>query len=334
MGLETFTTANFALQKGGSFPEVTLAYSTLGTLSPKRDNVVVLPTWYSGDHVSCEAALTGPDRALDPGKYFIIIPNLLGGGVSSSPSNAVASHKAGRFPQVTLYDNVRLQHMMLQSLEIEHLKLVAGWSMGGCQAFQWATQYPTMMDAVVPMCCSARTASFNQVFLVALRRAIETDPTFAKGFYTVPPIAGLKTFAAIYAGWGFSEPFYRTEGYRVFGAKSAEQFVEYFWEPALIHHDANNLLALLWTWMNGDVSDTPAYGGDFAKALGSIKAKTIILPGQTDSYFPPVDSRHEASLIPNGTCREVPSIWGHMCVWNPDDRGHFDAALSEALAIA
>ena len=118
MGLETYTTANFALQKGGSFPEVTLAYSTLGTLSPKRDNVVVLPTWYSGDHVSCEAALTGPDRALDPGKYFIIIPNLLGGGVSTSPSNAVASHEAGRFPQVTLYDNVRLQHMTLQSLEI------------------------------------------------------------------------------------------------------------------------------------------------------------------------------------------------------------------------
>ena len=157
-----------------------------------------------------------------------------------------------------------------------------------------------MMDAVVPMCCSARTASFNQVF--SLRwRAIETDPTFAKGF-SDPPIAGFKTFAAIYAGWGFSEPFYRTEGYRVFGAK-AEQFVEYFWEPPCIHHDANNLLALLWTWMNGDVSDTPAYGGDFAKApAAASRRRRYILPGQTDSYFPPVDSRHEASLIPGGVC--------------------------------
>ena len=282
MGLETFTTANFALQKGGSFPEVTLAYSTLGTLSPKRDNVVVLPTWYSGDHLSCEAALTGPDRALDPGKYFIIIPNLLGGGVSSSPSNAVASHKAGRFPRVTLYDNVRLQHMMLQSLEIEHLKLVAGWSMGGCQAFQWATQYPTMMDAVVPMCCSARTASFKQVFLVALRRAIETDPTFAKGFYTVPPIAGLKTFAAIYAGWGFSEPFYRTEGYRVFGARSAEQFVEYFWEPAFIHHDANNLLALLWTWMNG-----PRMAATLPRPSAASRRRPSFCPARRTATFRP-----------------------------------------------
>jgi homoserine O-acetyltransferase len=208
MPLETYAAKDFALPKGGSFPKVTLAYSTLGKLSPKRDNVLLLPTWFSGDHAMCEAALVGADRALDPGKYFIIIPNRIGGGVSTSPSNAIPSHRAGGFPRVTLYDNVRLQHMLLESLAIEHLKLVAGWSMGGCQAFQWATQYPDMMDAVVPMCCSARTASFNQVFLVSLRRAIEADPTFAEGFYTVPPIAGLKTFAAIYAGWGFSEPFY------------------------------------------------------------------------------------------------------------------------------
>jgi hypothetical protein len=78
MAVETYTTTNFALQKGGSFPEVTLVYSTLGTLAPKRDNVVLLPTWFSGDHAMCEAALIGPDRALDPGKYFIIIPNLIG----------------------------------------------------------------------------------------------------------------------------------------------------------------------------------------------------------------------------------------------------------------
>ena len=231
MGLETYTTTNFALQNGGSFPEITLAYSTLGTLSPKRDNVVLLPTWFSGDHAMCEAVLTGRDRALDPDKYFIIIPNLIGGGVSTSPSNPIPSHKAGRFPRVTLYDNARLQHMLLASLEIEHLKLVAGWSMGGCQAFQWATQYPTMMDAVVPMCCSARTASFNQVFLVSLRRAIESDPTFAHGFYDVPPLVGLKTFASICAGWGFSEPFYRTEGYRAFGAKTAEQLSNIFGSP-------------------------------------------------------------------------------------------------------
>ena len=331
MTLSTFKAENFILQKGGTFPEVTLAYSTLGTLSPTRDNVIMLPTWYSGDHTSCEAALCGPDRTLDPGKYFIVIPNLIGGGVSSSPSNTPAPYHAGLFPHVTLHDNVRLQRMMLQeALGIDHLKLVAGWSMGGCQAFQWATQYPDMMDAVVPMCCSARTAHFNKVFLIALRRALETDPNFANGFYAVPPLAGLKAFAAIYAGWGFSEPFFRTEGFRLFGAASAEEFVQYFWEPGFIHHDANNLLAMLWTWMHGDVSDG-FYDGDLAKALGCITAKTIILPGQYDSYFPPVDSEAEARLIPGAECRPIRSIWGHMCVWNPADRAFFDAALADAL---
>lgn len=332
MSLAFYTAKNFSLQKGGAFPEVSLAYTTIGTLTPERDNAILLPTWYSGDHVGCEAALCGTDRALDPGKYFIIIPNLIGGGVSSSPSNTPAPYHAGLFPRVTLHDNVRLQRMMLrEALGVDHLKMVAGWSMGGCQAFQWATQYPDMMDAVVPICCSARTARFNQVFLISLRRALEADPTFANGFYTVPPLAGLRAFAAIYAGWGFSEPFFRTEAYRQFGASTAEEFVQYFWEPAFIHHDANNLLAMLWTWMHGDVSDGQLYDKDFGKALGSIKARTVILPGQYDSYFPPVDSHAEAALIPGAVCREIPSIWGHMCVWNPEDRAFIDQGLSEAL---
>jgi homoserine O-acetyltransferase len=114
---------------------------------------------------------------------------------------------------VTLHDSVRLQHMLLtERLGIERIKLVAGWSMGGCQAFQWGAQYPDMMQAIAPLCSSARTANFNKVFLLSLSRALTLDPAFAEGFYARPPLAGLKAFAAIYAGWGFSEPFYRTKG--------------------------------------------------------------------------------------------------------------------------
>jgi homoserine O-acetyltransferase len=130
---------------------------------------------------------------------------------------------------------------------------------------------------------------------------------------------------------GFSEPFYRTEEYRAFSARNTQEFVEYFWEPAFIHHDANNLLAMLWTWEHGDVSDNPLHGGDVAKALGSITARTIILPGQTDSYFPPVDSQREAELITGAECRTIPSIWGHMCLWNPADAPFIDTAPRDAL---
>ena len=95
--LEFFLAKNFALQKGGSLPEALLGFKTRGTLSPARDNVIVSPTWFSGDHNGAEAALIGRDRALNPDKYFIVVPNLLGGGVSSSPSNTPAPFERTRF---------------------------------------------------------------------------------------------------------------------------------------------------------------------------------------------------------------------------------------------
>jgi homoserine O-acetyltransferase len=333
--LQFFSATGFSLQKGGALPEARLGFQTFGKLSAARDNVVVSPTWYSGDHIGVATALVGPGRALDPEKYFIVIPNLLGGGVSTSPSNAPAPFDRALFPTVTLFDNVRLQQMMLQQrFGVERVKLVASWSMGGCQSFQWAAQYPDLVEAIAPMCGSARTAHFNKVFLLSLKRALELDPVFARGFYTVPPLDGLKVFAAIYAGWGFSEPFYRNEEFRKLSATTSEEFVKYFWEPAFIHHDANNLLAMLSTWQGGDISDNEIYKGDFELALRSIKARTLILPGQYDSYFPPTDSAYEASLIPGAICRPIPSTWGHMTIWNPEDRPFIDAALREALGDA
>jgi homoserine O-acetyltransferase len=333
--LEFFSAKNFMLRKGGVLPEALLGFKTWGELSPARDNVIVTPTWYSGDHDGVELAFIGADRALNPDRFFIVAPNLLGGGVSSSPSNTPAPFDRARFPRVSLHDNVRLQRLMLKErFGIDRIKLVAGWSMGACQSFQWAAQYPDLVEAIAALCGSARTAHFNKVFLLSLKRALELDPVFAHGFYTAPPIEGLKAFAAIYAGWGFSEPFYRTEEFRKMNAKSSEEFVQFYWEPAFIHHDANNLLSMLWTWFDGDISDSPAYGGDFEKALRSVKARAIILPGQYDSYFPPTDSAYEASLIPRAEWRAIPSIWGHMTLWNPDDRPFIDAALHQALETA
>jgi homoserine O-acetyltransferase/O-succinyltransferase len=325
---EIFEAPAFALQKGSALPVAGLAYKTLGTLSAARDNVVLIPSWYSGTHREAEYCMVGPGRAIDPTKHFIVLTNLLSGGLSSSPSNTPPPFEAARFPRVTLLDNVRLQHMLLtERLEIDRVKLVAGWSMGGCQAFQWGVQYPDFIEAIAPLCCSARTANFNKVFLLSLRRALTLDPSYAEGYYTRAPVAGLKAFAAIYAGWGFSEPFYRTEGFRQFGAATCEEFVANFWEGAMLHHDANDLLTLLQTWYDGDVGN----GGDYDAALRSIKARTVIMPGQYDSYFPPADSEYEASKIPGAVCRAIPSIWGHMTLWNPEDRGFIDAGLRLAL---
>src|SRR5262249_34471943 len=143
-----------------------------------------------------------------------ILPNLLGNGLSSSPSNAPPPFDRGRFPKITLHDNVRLQQLLVrEKLGIERLRLVTGFSMGACQTFEWAAPFPDLVQAAAPVAGAARTGSFNKVFLLSLRRALELDPVFADGFYDRPPVRGLKAFAAIYAGWGFSEPFYRTAAY-------------------------------------------------------------------------------------------------------------------------
>jgi homoserine O-acetyltransferase len=329
---ETFEVQNVLLQKGGMLPIARVAYKTLGTLNAARDNAVLVPSWYTGTHDDTATFMVGDDRALDPRQYFIIMTDLLGNGLSSSPSNTPAPFERGRFPKITLHDNVRLQQMLVHGkLGVERLRLVTGWSMGACQTFQWAAQFPDMVRAACPIAGSARTGAYNKVFLMALQRTLELDPVFANGFYAHPPVSGLRAFAAIYAGWGTSEPFFRTEGFRGLGARTTEEHVATFWEPFFLRCDANNLLSQLWTWMAGDISDTATYGGDFAAALGAIKARTIILPVDTDRYFPPVDSENEARHIPGAECRVVRSMWGHMAPMNSGDIPAIDAALRELL---
>jgi homoserine O-acetyltransferase len=329
---EIFQVPNLVLQKGGVLPLAKLSYKTLGKLNVARDNAVLVPSWYTGTHNESELFMVGEGRALDPTKYFIILTDLLANGLSSSPSNTPPPAELGRFPKVTFHDNVRLQQMLVrEKLGIERLRLVAGWSMGAAQTFQWAAQFPDMVRAACPIAGSARTANYNKVFLLSLRRALELDPVFAGGYYQHAPVAGLRAFAAIYAGWGTSEPFFRTEAYKAFGSRSMAEHVADFWEPFFLRCDANNLLSQLWTWENGDISDSPAYKGSFKAALAAITARTIVVPVDSDRYFPPADSRVEARLIPNGECRVVSSIWGHMAPMNAADVPAFDAPLRELL---
>jgi homoserine O-acetyltransferase/O-succinyltransferase len=332
---EVFELGDFSLQKGTVLPDAKIAYLTAGHLNADKDNAVLFPTWGSGSPEEAVALMTGPGRALDPAKYFVVTPNHFGGGFSTSPSNCAPPFEKGRFPRVTTYDNVIAQHRLLgEAFGISRLRLVAGWSMGALAAYHWAVLFPDMVSAIVPIAGSARTGLFNKVFLAGIRNAILSDPDWNEGFYgDKPPIRGLRQFGRIYAGWGFSEPFYRHEVFKTaFGAASVEEFIETFWEAFFVKCDANDLLAQLWTWEHNDISAHPRFGGDLEKALESIKARTILLPPATDAYFPPVDNEAEARHIAQAQCRPIPTIWGHMCPMNPEDGRFIDQALAEALA--
>jgi homoserine O-acetyltransferase len=325
----TFELNNFELQCGTTLPVAKLAYKTYGELNHDKSNVVVLPTFYTGSHIRNEGFFA-EGRAIDPKRHFIVSINLFGNAYSSSPSNTVSPFDGPRFPEVTLFDNVKAQHQLLTELfEISEIALVAGWSMAGCQSFQWAAQYPDMVQAILPFCGSAKTSIHNYVFLEGVKSALQADSTFKQGDYDSPPRAGLMAFGRVYAGWAFSQSFYRQHLYREKGFKTAEDLLQ-DWEQDHLDWDANNLLCKLKSWQLGDISSNVLYDSDFELALSSIKAKTIVISCDNDLYFRPEDNELEIAHIPNGEHRVFESAWGH-CVASPGNSAEFAQYLDQAI---
>ncbi|EEP82199.1 homoserine acetyltransferase [Uncinocarpus reesii 1704] len=293
---ETFALGDWSLQSGDIIPNAHIAFKTFG--DPKSP-AIVYPTWYSG-LISHNFWLVGDDKLLNPANYFIIIPALFGNGQSSSPSNTGIRP----FPRVSFYDNVKAQYeLVTKHFNIKHLRAVVGWSMGAGQSFQWASQYPNFMDLIVPFCGSAKTSLHNQVFLEGLKSTLFSSKRFISSLSAAngqaldggsyrqwtpdEREAGLKAFGRVYAGWGFSQAFYRERLYETtLGYKDLEDFMVNFWERHFAPKDPDDLLVMLDTWQKGDISQQAPYNGNFEMALKGIKARALILPGKTDLYFP------------------------------------------------
>ena len=332
---EIFELGAVTLQSGDTLPDAKLAYKTYGSLNARGDNVIVMPTFFTGTHVRNEGYLRAVP-ALDPSRYFIVSINMFGNGLSSSPSNTAPPFDGPRFPAVTLHDNVACQNRLLtRALGVTRIALVLGWSMAGCQSYQWGAQYPDLVDAILPFCASARTSPHNTVFLEGVKAALTADNTFAGGDYTAPPEAGLRAFGRVYAGWAYSQAFYRERLHRALGFETwAELLLD--WEQDHLGWDANDLLAKLHTWQLGDISANERYWGDFERALGAIQARAILVPCTTDLYFPPEDNAIEVEHMPNAALRPYESPWGH-CVASPSREGsdfmrYLDSCVAELLA--
>nr|UWK20223.1 homoserine acetyltransferase [Trichoderma stromaticum] len=318
-----FELGDFKLVSGETLPNAFIAYKTFGDASSPA---IIYPSWFSGA-ISDNEWLIGEDKALNPRRYFIIIPALFGNGQSSSPSNTDRS-ALKPFPNITVRDNVTAQHRLVtEELGVKHARMVVGWSMGAGQTYQWLTQYPEFMDLGVPFCGSARTSLHNQVFLEGVKSALlaakgassagsaagELAQTY-RGWTEEEKVTGLKAFGRGYAGWGFSQAFYREKLYETeLGYKNLEDFLINFWESWALSKDPENLLTMLHTWQAADCSDQEPYNKNLELAMKSIKAKTLVLPGKTDLYFPPEDSEYEVQHMAKGVgkCVPFPSIWGH-----------------------
>jgi homoserine O-acetyltransferase len=330
---DVFALGDVTLQSGVTLPNAQLVFKTYGALNAARDNAVLIPTFYAGQHIDCEL-MFAPGRALDPAKHFIIVINMFGSGLSSSPSNTAAPFDRAAFPRVTLFDNVACQRrLVVERLKIDRLKLVTGFSMGAQQAFHWGALFPDMVDAIAPICGTAKTSPHNFVFLEGVKAALTADAAFADGWYQSPPVKGLAAFSRVYAGWVYSQDFYREQEYRKMGLNSIDDVFR-FSEARYQSRDANDLLTMLWSWQHADVSGNPTFNGDLASALRSITARAIVMPGDTDLYFRVRDNELEVAQMPNAELRPIPSIWGHAAGrgTNPADNAFIDTALKELLA--
>ena len=154
---QEFNLGNVKLLSGRFLKSAKLVYKTYGRLNKDSSNVILLPTFYTGTHIRNEGFI-GKNRAINPDKYFIVSINMFGNGLSSSPSNTITSQSGSKYPEITLWDNIYCQHKLItEKLKIKKIALVTGWSMAGCQSYQWATQYPNMVKAILPFCASSKT---------------------------------------------------------------------------------------------------------------------------------------------------------------------------------
>lgn len=310
-----FELGDLPLHRGGTLPGARIVWRAHGTLSPARDNVLLYPTSYGGQHPDLEW-LVGPEGILDPTRWFVVMPNMFGNGLSSSPSNCAP------WPAlVTAWDNVAAQRRLLREVfGVEHLHAVYGWSMGAQQAYHWAAAFPDQVARIVVNCGTARTSVHNRVFLAGLMATLEAAPEYdGTALFSAQPRAALRAFGRIYAGWALSQDFYRA-GLHLTALKAPDldTFLRTDWEERFGRRPAADLLAQLRTWDAGDIAD----GGDLPAALAAIRARVLLMPSETDLYFRVADNEAELPHLKHGTLRPIPSIWGHRAgnpLANPED---------------
>jgi len=319
-----YDAGSITLQSGARMTEAKLSWKAHGTLSPTRDNVIVYPTSYGAQHPDLEW-LIGPDKILDPTRWFIIIPDMFGNGLSSSPADR------DDYPTlVTVYDNVQTQRQALADMfGIDRIACVYGWSMGALQAYHWAALFPDAVDRIVVNCGVARTAVHNQVFLRSLMATLESAPQhIGNGRFSAEPKAAKRAFGRIYAAWALSQDFYRANLHLAdgptpnLGAPDLETFLKTDWEDRFGARPAANLYAQLRTWDAADISANGLYDGDLHAALHAIQARVLLMPSETDLYFRTADNAAELGHLRHGVLTPIPSIWGHRAgnpVVNPAD---------------
>jgi homoserine O-acetyltransferase len=237
---------DFHFASGETLPELRMHYSILG--KPRRDShgrisnavLILHGTGGSGHNLLNEhfaGVLFGKGQLLDSNRYFIILPDGIGHGNSSKPSDGLHAH----FPQYSYADMVAAQHaLVLEGLQVDHLRLVMGTSMGCMHTFVWGETYPDFMDALMPLAClPVQIAGRNRLWRNLVMQAIRTDPEWQQGEYKSEPLGSLRTAAGLLLIAG-SAPIQMQLSLPTRDA--ADQFLDKFMQRQFENLDANDLL--------------------------------------------------------------------------------------------
>lgn len=291
------------LGETGCPADVDIVYATHGRLDPDGGNCIVLPTYYTGNHDSYLPWI-GPGCAFDTNRWYIVVPNMIGNGLSTArhPESEIVWGPRSE-PVVRISDNVLVQRMLLDHLGVRRVVLVAGWSMGGLQAYEWAVAYPELVGAILPICASARCWPLNAMFLEGVASHLE----HALDYPNQSQFA-LASFGRAYASWAYSADYFRDELWRDNGFTSLEGLLMQWAEDHLSWNPAD-LLAVLRTWQRAD----PTRSGETLQAtLSRITAQAIVMPSTTDMYFTLAENVLETSWMPQAELRPIMSAHGHV----------------------
>jgi homoserine O-acetyltransferase len=311
---EIYELGNFPLESGEILTNAQLAYAIHGKLNESKDNAVLFTIMFSGTSKNMEHYI-GSGKALDPEKYCIILPNQLGGGLSSSPHNIDGPQAMSGFPAISIGDDVVAQHRLLtEHFEIAELQLVTGWSMGAQQTYEWAIRYPEMVKRAAPIAGTAKCTPHDSLYVDVFSQALTSDLYWNGGEYKEPHACsdGLQRLANVFALMGLCPEFYKQEQWNKLGFESMQDMLVNFWEAWFRPMDPNALLVQAKKWQRGDSSQH--VDGNLAKALQAIKAKTYVIAFEQDMFVPVQDCKFEQQYIPDSKLIVIPSLMGHFAM--------------------